>query len=181
MDNPSYYAIIPAQIRYDADLKPNEKLLYGEITALSNKYGYCNAGNAYFAELYKVEKKTISSWVNRLKDKGYIDTVIVYEDKKVVERRIYVETKRTTAKVGIPIHQKVEGYPSESGDPIHKKMEYNNTSINNKEEEKESSAVDFYNNNIGMITPFIFEDMNSYLNERNRREFDNRSNEKSSK
>ena len=31
-ETPNYYAIIPANVRY-ADLKPNAKLLYGEITA----------------------------------------------------------------------------------------------------------------------------------------------------
>ena len=40
-DKPNYYAIIPAIVRYDNDLKPNEKLLYGEITALTNKTGAC--------------------------------------------------------------------------------------------------------------------------------------------
>ena len=27
---PSYYAVIPADVRYDPRLKPNAKLLYGE-------------------------------------------------------------------------------------------------------------------------------------------------------
>ena len=38
--NKSYYAVIPANIRYDDDLTPNAKLMYGEITALSNEQGY---------------------------------------------------------------------------------------------------------------------------------------------
>ena len=104
MENPNYYAIIPAQIRYDKDLKPNEKLLYGEISALSNKNGYCNAGNAYFAELYGVHKKTISEWVTRLKD----ISIVTDEDKKIVERRIYIETKKVSAKVGVPIQGKMD-------------------------------------------------------------------------
>lgn len=37
METPNYYAVIPAEIRYDKKLKANEKLLYGEITALANK------------------------------------------------------------------------------------------------------------------------------------------------
>ena len=47
----NYYAIIPSTVRYDPDLKPSEKLLYGEITSLTNKMGYCFATNKYFADL----------------------------------------------------------------------------------------------------------------------------------
>ena len=49
---PSYYAIIPATIRYDERLKYAERLFYGEVTALIGKEGYCFASNNYFAELY---------------------------------------------------------------------------------------------------------------------------------
>ena len=35
-EKPNYYAVLPAIVRYDNDLKPNEKLLYAEIVALSN-------------------------------------------------------------------------------------------------------------------------------------------------
>ena len=59
MNRPSYYSIIPARVRY-SDLKPNAKLLYGEISSLTHKEGYCYAQNKYFAELYNVSKNTIS-------------------------------------------------------------------------------------------------------------------------
>lgn len=67
-----YYAIIPAAVRYDKDLPPNAKLLYGEITALCNKEGYCFASNEYFANLYGVSKRSITGWIASLEEKGYI-------------------------------------------------------------------------------------------------------------
>ena len=69
----NYYAIIPASIRYDSELTPNAKLMYGELTALSNEKGYCWASNAYFSELYKVSNVSISKWISQLQKKKYID------------------------------------------------------------------------------------------------------------
>lgn len=63
----NYYAIIPASIRYNKELKFAERLLYGEITALTNKEGYCFASNRYFADLYSVTPETISRWISHLK------------------------------------------------------------------------------------------------------------------
>lgn len=89
---PSYYSIIPANVRYDEELKANEKLLYSEITCLSNKFGYCNASNTYFAELYNVSVTSISLWIKNLVEKSYIQSEMIYgEDKKnVIERRLYI-------------------------------------------------------------------------------------------
>jgi hypothetical protein len=109
-ETPNYYAIIPANVRY-ADLKPNAKLLYGEITALSNKHGFCFASNKYFADLYKVNKNTISSWISDLKNYGFVTVKI----ERNVNNQI---TKRC-----IGILKKMDN-------PIHEKLKYNNTSIN---------------------------------------------------
>ena len=48
---PTYYAIIPADVRYSKNIVPQAKLLYGEITALTNKKGWCWATNKYFFTL----------------------------------------------------------------------------------------------------------------------------------
>ena len=52
MEKPNYYAILSAEVRYDNNLRPNTKLLYAEITALSNTTGECFATNKYFSNLY---------------------------------------------------------------------------------------------------------------------------------
>lgn len=78
---PGYYAIIPATVRYDKNLNNGAKLLYGEITALCNKEGYCWASNKYFSNLYNTSDRTISRWVKQLKDGGYIDCINKYDEK----------------------------------------------------------------------------------------------------
>jgi len=84
----SYYAIIPASVRYDKNLPAAAKLLYGEITALCNQSGLCWAENTYFANLYGVNVRTIKGWITALLDGGYIYRNIEYdEDGKTVLRR----------------------------------------------------------------------------------------------
>ena len=88
METPNYYAVIPAEVRYNETLPANAKLLYGEISALCNKEGYCWATNAYFAKLYKSSNVTISRWFSALENAGYIETKIEYDkqSKKVTKR-----------------------------------------------------------------------------------------------
>ncbi|RLY64707.1 helix-turn-helix domain-containing protein [Staphylococcus epidermidis] len=147
-EQPNYYSIIPAHVRYDKELKPMEVIMYGELTALSNKYGYSYASNNYFAELYNVHKKTVSTWISNLKEKGYIDTVVIRdENMTVTERRIYI-TAPYPSNHG-------EGYPQKSGDPIHKKTEENNTRINNtrinRDSDETSKSFQYISNNLEII------------------------------
>ena len=85
---PNYFAIIPAEVRYDTNLKDKAKLLYGEITALSDKYGYCYASNKYFADLYNITITTASLLIKNLIDSGYIESEIIYkENSKEIDKR----------------------------------------------------------------------------------------------
>src|SRR5690625_4213127 len=84
----SYYAIIPANVRYDNNLTDGAKLLYGEITALCNEKGYCWATNDYFSKLYKKDKSTIARWVKQLEQSGHITREVIYkEGSKEIEAR----------------------------------------------------------------------------------------------
>lgn len=127
---PSFYAIIPATVRYDKDLNPNAKLLYGEITALCKREGYCWASNSYFAELYGVSKVTISRWVKNLIDKGYIVSDIKYKEgsKEIKERRLYLNDTLPINKNDKGSYQNCnEGINKNDNTPINKNVKGINT------------------------------------------------------
>ena len=89
----NYYAIIPANVRYDNRLNADEKLLYGEITAMLNKDGECCELNSYFAELYSVSNKMISICIKNLVNYGYLKIEIVRNEKaEFIRRNIMVKT-----------------------------------------------------------------------------------------
>jgi len=92
MENKNYYAIIPAPVRYCKNLKANEKLMYGELTALSNDKGFCFASNEYFSNLYDVSKTSISKWISNLEKNGFIKIKMIYErgTKQIKQRQIYI-------------------------------------------------------------------------------------------
>ena len=85
---PGYYAVIPAQVRYDAELRPNAKLLYGELTALAGPDGYCWASDKYFAELFGLSPKTVNDLIQSLRRKGYI-RIEMGANNRGTERHIY--------------------------------------------------------------------------------------------
>ena len=123
---PNYYAIIPANVRYDNTIPDKAKLLYGELVALCDKNGYCWATNNYFAELYQISKKSISRLINILVEKNYIETVIKYkENTKEIEGR-YIKIC-------------VYPYTQKCLYPIPKNVDYNNTSNNNTSNNKKEN------------------------------------------
>ena len=118
MEHPNYYAIIPANVRYDKAVSANAKLLYGEITALSNQTGVCWASTSYFENLYGKGRATIQRWLTELESAGYIHREVIYrEGTKEIEKRL------------ISIVQQ-NSYANETT-PSLKNETDNNTSINN--------------------------------------------------
>lgn len=112
----NYYSIIPATVRYDYRLKPAEKILYGELTALSNKEGYCFAQNKYFAELYNVTVGTVSKWLSHLQKLGYIFIEIIRNNKnEITARHIYINDTPYGEKKTYPYCEK-EQYPMVKND-----------------------------------------------------------------
>lgn len=79
MQKPNYYAVIPADVRYNKNLSPNSKLLYAEITALCNMNGKCTASTQYFCKLYEVSRSSIQNWLKLLEVNGYITRDVKYK------------------------------------------------------------------------------------------------------
>ena len=87
----SYYVIIPSRVRYDNRLVPSEKLMYGEILALSSKTDYCFASNKYFADLYNVSPITVSNWIAHLITYGYLRfDYISSNGSEYTTRKLYI-------------------------------------------------------------------------------------------
>lgn len=143
--NKSYYAIIPANVRYDRRLCPSAKLLYGEVTALCNEKGYCWARNKYFADLYEVSDRTIRNWISQLIEYGYLKSEIKYVDgsKEIEYRLLYLPESAPPISGGT--EKNFRG-------GTEKNFRDNNTSINNtnmnKESKKESLPPEIRNDNL---------------------------------
>lgn len=153
----SYYAIIPATVRYDIHISANAKLLYGEITALCNEKGYCWAKNDYFAKLYNVSKQTISRWIRELKKNNYIDVQMIYKEgsNEIVNRYIQICEYPINKNDNTPINKNVKDNNT-----------YNNNTFNNTTNNNEvAEIIKYYEDNIGMITSASSQLLLSYLDE----------------
>lgn len=164
MEQPNYYAVLPAGVRYDKRLKPMEKLIYAELTCLCQRQGYCWATNAYFAVLYDASKETVSRWFAHLQDCGYIKISIdqAYENGRRITLFDGSNVKGVDENVMPPHDEKVMP-------PHDKKVNHNNTSNNttskNKEIDKSISSTPRQKS--GFIKPTI-EQVAAYCTERRR-------------
>lgn len=88
---PGYYAIIPADVRYDDRIPANAKLLYGEISALIGAEGYCFASNQYFSEVYGCTPVTVARLISKLEEAGYIKRELVRDNSgQIIQRKLFL-------------------------------------------------------------------------------------------
>ena len=134
-DKPSYFSILTAVVRYHEDLNAFEKLLFSEVTALSNKFGYCSALNDYFAKVYKCSERTISRRLNVLVKHGLIRVEMRFAEgtKQIIGRKMWPIAD------GVPIDKSVYTSRQKCRDPIDKNGVDNKTSINNTSKKKKQT------------------------------------------
>ena len=133
-NRPGYYAIIPADVRYDDRIPANAKLLYGEISALIGREGFCFASNQYFADLYGMTVENIARLLTKLEKAGHLSRVIEKDSSgQIVRRKLYL-------RVSLPdvqgIDKKINTPQQKNQEGIDKKIKDTNTSITDKEKKK---------------------------------------------
>lgn len=72
IERPGFWAVLPAAVRYDPELPSTAKLLYAEISSLTDQRGYCFAPNSYFVKLYRISERTLQDHLRALKVRGFI-------------------------------------------------------------------------------------------------------------
>lgn len=163
----SYFAVIPANIRYDESLPPNAKLLYGEITALCNAEGFCWASNKYFADLYGVADRTIRRWIRELNDRGYIESKVFYKKgSKEIEKRFITIAHQPMDKNVLTLGTEMSPptdknvlTPSDKNVLDNNTSSFNTTSNTTNEYKDKSTRTRF--------TPPTLEEVQGYCKERN--------------
>ena len=123
---PAFWAVLPARVRYDPELRPNAKLLYAEITAMADATGYCWASNAYLAELFAISPRTVRELVQSLERKGYLSVEVIRDpsNNAVVERRIWVDRPTIVEEPATPSGENPP-YPSGENPPLEQSKDMN--------------------------------------------------------
>lgn len=153
MNNPTYYAVLTADVRYCPDLSPQEKLLFAEITALSNKDGYCSASNSYFSKLYSLTEPTVSRQVKHLEELGFISVKYDKAGTKVTKRFIFAINKNVNG-ITVTINKN-------DNRTVNKNVKDNNTSnvnttrLNNIDTDKSVQLVNIFMSGLKRRNPKI--------------------------
>lgn len=134
--NPSYFSILTADVRYDKGLTYFEKILFSEITSLSNKYGYCTATNNYFSNLYDIKSNSISRNIRHLKERGYLEVELIRNGKEIKTRKLIPNNNR----VNTPNNPTVKGCTPYGYQGINPTVKGNNTSNNNTSNNNSSKS-----------------------------------------
>lgn len=88
---PGYTALLPPRVRYDRELPAAAKLMFAEISAMTDVTGFCWATNGYLARLLGISKDRAARLIGLLETSGYVATEVIRDERNTVtERRIFV-------------------------------------------------------------------------------------------
>lgn len=145
------YALCLNTWALDKDIKSELGLLL-IISSLCAEKGYCFASNKYLAELFDITDVSVSTKIKKLEQKNYISIEYEYRGCEVISRKIRLKniliddlkTFNSTIKENLKDNN----------------INNNNNIINNN---KEIDIFDYYQQEIGQLTPSQYELLNSYI------------------
>lgn len=132
IDDASYYALIPGPVLESDKIPDAAKILYGFISTMTKRKGYCYAGNEMLAARVHKEPDTVSRLVSKLNKAGFVHVEIIRnpDTNQVLERRIYPMVDialMSWKKSSDPIGKKSDTPPGKISDtPPGKKAEESN-------------------------------------------------------
>jgi len=91
MEQQSYYMVIPAPV-WNAEITAKAMILYGHVSVLAKKEGYCFANNKYFERVMKMSSSTVQRCFVELESAELIRRELIYKEgsKEVDTRKIYI-------------------------------------------------------------------------------------------
>lgn len=94
MKQENYFVVIPHPILRDKNLSDVDKLVYGEISALTNKEGYCFASNKYIGEVLNKSAMTARRSIYKLRELGYLYVENSDTEGENTQRKIYLDMQK---------------------------------------------------------------------------------------
>lgn len=121
---------IPANLWLNRDLSITEKVMLVEIGSLQDDERGCYASNAHFAGFFDLSVSRVSEIISGLAAKGLIDVEQVRDGKRIVERRIRLNTP--FGKPNTPSEKAANPF-GKGGEPPSEKAKGSNTRESNTE------------------------------------------------
>jgi len=85
------FLAVPAEVFLNPNLRDTDKFLFSLIKNMSTKHKECWASNAYFADILRVTKRTITSGLGTLTDGHYIHISMPGGKRKIFVDETYIK------------------------------------------------------------------------------------------
>lgn len=164
---------IPVRVAYDEEIlkKPKAALLYGEINSMLNVTGKFYMSNNTIAKRLNISRSTAIRYVNLLKERGFIDTENVVDEKTGAVKGRYMSLPsptndtRVVAPMKLGWSRQCDGGSSTDETQIEHINKTNNIYINNNAVDDDRQRVFAKAEQLFKLTPLIIEDLNYDLQE----------------
>lgn len=164
----NWAVVIHARVLMAKDINPNQKILVGLISNLTNIDDECYATNEYFSSILGMNKSSnyVSKLICDLEKKGYLKTEFFYkENSKEIEKRVIRITMQfnkggiVQKNKGGMVHQLPEGYGTKIPGGCGTKVPGEYTLLNSNTLRNTNTLLNQKTNNTHFVQKFNFDDL----------------------